>query len=117
MCGITETGLPVGEPAGVLGVVAAGVAAVEVAQIVDRVAFEAETGAFLLRETGQHLIENVVVFLVIERAHHPRLIQEVAVDLGPVQRPVRHLHFDEMSLSSIISSIISFFYSFFFFFF
>ena len=95
---ITKTGLPVGEPAGVLGVIAAGIATIEVAQIVDRVAFQAEPSALFSRQSGQHLVEYVVVLLLIQRTYHARLIQKVAVDLGPVQCPVRHLHFDEMTL-------------------
>ena len=87
----------------VLGVIAASIAAVEVAQIVDRVAFEAEPGALFGRQSGQHLVEYVVILLLIQRTYHARLIQKVAVDLGPIQRPIRHLHFDKMTLKKLKS--------------
>lgn len=32
--------------------------------------------------------------------NHATLVQEVAVDLGPVESAVRHLHFDEVTLQS-----------------
>ena len=54
--------------------------------------------SFLLCESCQHLIEYVVVFFIWKRPHHPRLIQEVTMDLGPVECSICYLHLDEMTL-------------------
>lgn len=60
----TETGFPVGESAGILRLVASRVTAIEVAQVVDRIAFEREAGSLLCRQSGQHLVEDVIIFLM-----------------------------------------------------
>lgn len=51
-----------------------------------------------MRQTSQHLIEYVVVLLIRQGPDHPRLVQEVTVYLRSVQRPVGHLHLDEVAL-------------------
>ena len=40
----------------------------------------------------------MIVLFVRVWSHHTCLVQEVAVDLGAVQRSVGYLHFDEMAL-------------------
>ena len=45
-----------------------------------------------------YLVEDVVVLLCGKRADDPGLVQEVAVDLGPVERSLAHLHLDEVAL-------------------
>ncbi len=45
-----------------------------------------------------YLVEDVIVLLCGKRADDPGLVQEVAVDLGPVQRSLAHLHLDEVAL-------------------
>ncbi len=45
-----------------------------------------------------YLVEDVIVLLCGKRADDPRLVQEVAVDLGPVERSLAHLHLDEVAL-------------------
>lgn len=57
--------------------------------------------SFLLSETGEHLVEYVIVLLVGQRVHHARLVQEITMYLGPVQSAVGHLHFDEMALNRV----------------
>jgi hypothetical protein len=52
-----------------------------------------------LREPSKHLIENVIVFFIGEWPNNSRLIQEVAVNLGPVERSICHLHLNEVSLN------------------
>jgi hypothetical protein len=61
---ITKTGFPVGESSGILCLVASRVTAIEVAQVVDRIAFEREAGSLLGRQSGQHLVEYVIILLL-----------------------------------------------------
>lgn len=76
-----------------------------VPQVVGGVAVEVQLRALVGREAGQHLVEDVVVALAGRRPHHARLVQEVAVDLGAVQRAVRHLHLDEVALEAVGRSL------------
>lgn len=55
--------------------------------------------SFLWREPCQHLVENVVILLILDLPHHPGLVEEVAMDLGPVQGTIGHLHLDEVALA------------------
>ena len=64
----------------------------------DGIAFQAESGPLFRRQSGQHLVENVVVLLLSQRPDHTGLVQEVTVDLGPIKGTVGDLNFDEMSL-------------------
>lgn len=57
-----------------------------------------QASAFVSSKSGQHLVEDVVVPFAGQWTHYARLIQEVAVDLSPVQRSVRYLHLDEVTL-------------------
>lgn len=71
-------------------------------QVISSVSVEVQLRALVGRKAGQQLVEDVVVALAGRRPHHSRLVQEVAVDLGAVQRAVRHLHLDEVTLSYTI---------------
>lgn len=58
--------------------------------------------SLLRRQPRQQLVEDVVVLLVGGGSDDSGLVQEVAVDLGPVERAVRHLHLDEVPLKMSI---------------
>ena len=45
-----------------------------------------------------YLVEDVVVLLGGDRPDHPALVEEVAVDLCPVESSVAHLNLDEVAL-------------------
>jgi hypothetical protein len=95
---LTETSFPGGKSPSVFGFITASVSPVEIAQVVDGIAFQTESGPLFRRQSGQHLVENVVVFLLSQRPDHAGLVQEVAVDLGPIKGTVGDLNFDEMTL-------------------
>lgn len=67
-------------------------------EVLWRVALQVKRGALVRREPREQLVKDVVVPLRGRGSHHTRLLQEVAVDLGAVQRAVCHLHLDEVTL-------------------
>jgi hypothetical protein len=56
----------------------------KVPQVLEVVAFQIQSDSLVVRETGEHLIKYVVILLVGQGTNDPRLVQEVAVDLGSV---------------------------------
>lgn len=51
-------------------------------------------------ESGQHLVEDVIVSFASWRADHSGLVEEVTVDLCTIQGSVGYLDLDEMSLET-----------------
>lgn len=70
----------------------------EIGNVLNKVKYTCFPTSLLLCEPCQHLIKYVVVFFIWEWPHHPRLIQEITVDLGPVEGSIRYLHLNEMTL-------------------
>ena len=69
---------------------------VEEAEVTHSVSVEAELLPLLGTEAREHLVEYVVVLLHGDGRDDAALVEEVAVDLGAIERAVRHLHLDEV---------------------
>ena len=63
---------------------------------------EAELLLLVRGEPAQHLVEYVIVLLCGWWLNYSALIQEVAVDLCPVEGPIRDLHLNKMALEKKI---------------
>ena len=92
-----QVGLPFGKALSVGGLVLPRVTHVKVQKVANGEPFQTQLRPLFLCQSGQHLIENVVVFLHGKRADDAALVQEVAVDLSPVESAVRHLDLDEVA--------------------
>lgn len=57
--------------------------------------------SFVVRQSSEHLIKNMVIFFIGKWPDDPRLIEKVAVDLGSVQSTIGHLDLDEMALRNL----------------
>lgn len=94
-----EAGLPGLKTRRILLLVLANVPA-KVTQVHRRVAFQVKLHPLVPVETRQHLVEDVVVLLLGQWPDDARLVQEIAVDLGPIQSPIGYLHLYELSDST-----------------